>query len=232
MRPAKIQDLKQLAAFDQRWAAALAPRSTKRWRNFAALALLALSLIVALKDLVLLAWVMLGFAPLYAIFGWFQWLGQHPPKADWTNYWVIECDGKLQACAKWEHFDSYSELQQVYVGPKWRFHGLAASLIDRCISQTRQPIYVISDRGHSRFFERFGFAPIAWEALPDNFPIAEFAIPGLERPRDAQVPMVFQPYASPELPPSVIARIGPTSDSRVQPWQGIPAKIYDRPSAE
>ncbi|NJN49190.1 MAG: GNAT family N-acetyltransferase [Alkalinema sp. RL_2_19] len=222
IRPSQIQDLQQIAQIDQQWQASLGPSRTKHWRNAAAFALLILSIVIALKDLKLLALILLGFVPLYIIFGWVYWLSQHPPHQEWINYWVVECDGKLLAAAKWEHYDSYTELQQVYVKPKWRFHCLGSSLIDRLISQTQQPIYVISDRQHSRYFARFGFEPVEWEALPDNFPISDFAVPGLERSRDTQIPMVLY---SQQTPPR---QIQASSSQSIQTWQGIQAKIYDR----
>ncbi len=189
LRPSQIQDRQQLAALDRAWEDELVPNQAKRWRNFAALAMLAFSIVVGFKSVQLLAMVLLGFAPLYGLFGWFYWLSRHPPKSDWINYWVVESAGKIKACAKWAHFESYSELQQIYVMPNWRSQGLGAALVERCISQTQQPVYVISDRQHRRFFSRFGFVVIEWDDLPDNFPITEFDVPGLERLRDHQVPM-------------------------------------------
>lgn len=191
MRPAQLQDRRQLAQLNRGWEDDLAPSQAKRWRNFAILAILAFSILVGLKSLHLLGMVLLGFAPIYGLFGWFYWLSCHPPQADWMNYWVIESVGKITACAKWVHFDAYSELQQIYVVPKWRSQGLGTALVERCLSQTQQPVYVISDRQHGQFFNRLGFVAIAWDDLPDNFPITEFAVPGLERSRDHQVPMRF-----------------------------------------
>jgi amino-acid N-acetyltransferase len=114
---------------------------------------------------------------------------------------VVECNDRVIAAAKWEHFDSYSELQRLYVMPKWRSHGLASSLVDRLVSQTTQPVYVLSDRRSQRFFSRFGFNPIEWDDLPQNFPVPEFTVPGLERSQADQVPMI-------RYVPTVIKRHG------------------------
>ncbi|MBE9032588.1 GNAT family N-acetyltransferase [filamentous cyanobacterium LEGE 11480] len=226
IRPSQIQDLKQLAQLDRAWEESLAPNHTKHWRNAAAIAFAIFILSVSLKDLKLLGLILLGFTPLYLIFGWVYWLSQNPLAQDWINYWVIECNGKIIAAAKWEHYESYSELQQLYVQPKWRFNRLGSSLIERLISQTPQPIYVISDRNHSRYFARFGFTPVDWDNLPKNFPVPDFAVPGVERSADNQIPMVLNPA------PTVQRRLEGSSNRPVQVWSGIQAKIYNRPYEE
>jgi GNAT superfamily N-acetyltransferase len=225
MRPSQIRDLRQLAGLDRRLTAELnSDNHPDRWRNFAALAFLTFSIVVALKDLKLLGLILLGFAPIYCIFGWLHYLTQHPPNQEWGNYWVVECNDRLIACAKWQHYASYSELQQLYVVPKWRFHGLGSSLTDRLISQTDQPIYILSDRKSDRFFTRFGFVAIDWDDLPPNFPVPEFTVPGLERSRQDLIPMVRR--TQPIDPPRLTAA---QSLQTLPAWQGIPVKLDDRP---
>jgi HEAT repeat protein/GNAT superfamily N-acetyltransferase len=155
LRPSQIQDLRRLAWFDRQFAHRHRPDMTRRWRNFAAFAFLGFSIFVALKDLRPLAMVMLGFAPIYLILAWLGWLTRHPPLQDWVDYWVIESEQDLVACAKWRHYDSYSHLVNLYVEPKWRNRGLGASLVERLLGQTTQPIYVISDNTIVGFFRRF-----------------------------------------------------------------------------
>jgi GNAT superfamily N-acetyltransferase len=194
LRPCQIQDLRRLAWLDRQFTHRHRPDSTRRWRNFAALAFLGFSIFVALKDLRLLAMIMLGFAPIYLIFAWIGWVTRHPPSQDWVDYWVIESDQDLVACAKWRHYDSYSHLVNLYVEPRWRKQGLGASLVERLLGQTTQPIYVISDHTSVGFFRRFGFQPIDWDDLPGNFPIPEFAIPGLDDDdRAHQTPLKYVP---------------------------------------
>jgi GNAT superfamily N-acetyltransferase len=192
LRPSQIQDLQQLASLDLQLHQP--DRRTRRWRNLAALAFLGFSIFVALKDLRLLAMVMLGFAPIYFILGWLGWLIRHPPMQDWMDYWVVECDQRLIACAKWRHYDSYSQLISVYVDRKWRQTGIGSSLLERLIGQTVQPIYVLSDPFLVGFYQRFGFQLIEWDDLPNNFPLPEFVIPGLEADdRDSKIPMKLVP---------------------------------------
>ncbi len=226
IRPSQIQDRSRLVALDRRWEAEMTDDRGGRWRNLAALAFLAFSIVIALKDLKLLAMVLIGFAPVYFILGWFYYISQHPPRQEWVNYWVVECSGRIRACAKWEHYDSYSELQQLYVMPQWRFNRLGSALVDRLLSQTNQPIYLISDRPHSQFFMGFGFKAITWDELPQNFPMPEFTVPGLERSSAIQVPMVRHDPTRP------CPQLQSSASQSSQGWEGIQAKIDDRPVAD
>jgi N-acetylglutamate synthase-like GNAT family acetyltransferase len=194
MRPSQIQDLRQLADLDRRLDETRQPSQAKRWRNFAALAFLVFSLIVVFKDWRLMGLILLGLIPLYVLFGGLIWLNRHPAMQDWVNYWVVECEGKVVACAKWQHYDAFSELQGLYVLPRWRLQGLGSSLVERLIEQAPQPIYVLSDRRSVPFFQRFGFQIISSDALPANFPLPDFAIPELDMtPQDRQMPLCWQP---------------------------------------
>jgi GNAT superfamily N-acetyltransferase len=194
MRPSQIQDLRRLAELDRQLAHIHHADRASRWRNFAALAFLSFSLFVALKDLKLLAMLLLGFAPIYFILGWLGWLTWHPPLTDWVDYWVVECEQTIIACAKWRHYDSYSHLVSLYVDRRWRQHGIGSSLVERLTGQTLQPIYVLSDHTGVEFYARFGFQPIAWDELPENFPHAEFPIPGIAAAdRDQPVPLKLIP---------------------------------------
>jgi N-acetylglutamate synthase-like GNAT family acetyltransferase len=222
VRPSQAQDRQRLAALDRAWAEAAAPSTTKYWRNVAALAFLVFCIGVALKDVKLLAMVLLAFAPLYGVLGWFYWLSQNPPKRDWINYWVVECDGKIQACAKWEHYDAYSLLQQLYVVPKWRLHGLGRLLLECLVNQANQPIYVVSDRQHRVFFTHFGFVPLTWDDLPANFPMPELTMPQVERSAVAEIPMLLHPQLS------TMTSLVLHSDQDIQIWSDIEPKIYIR----
>jgi GNAT superfamily N-acetyltransferase len=194
MRPSQIQDLRRLAQLDRQLANSRRPDRASRWRNCAALAFLGFSIFVALKDLKLLAMVMLGFAPIYFILGWLGWLTRHPPMPDWVDYWVVECEQTIVACAKWQHYDSYSQLERLYVDRQWRQSGIGSSLVERLIGQTLQPIYILSDPGLVDFYQRFGFRPIDWNDLPANFPSQEFPIPGVEiADREVKVPLKLVP---------------------------------------
>jgi GNAT superfamily N-acetyltransferase len=207
MRPSQIQDLRQIAVLDRQLAAQRGGDRAGRWRNLAALAFFGFSLFVALKDWKLLAMVMLGFAPIYLILGWFGWLARHPPIGDWMDYWVVMVDGRkeqqqqLVAAAKWQHYPSYSQLESLYVLPKWRCTGIGSSLVERLMQQTRQPLYVISDRTMVSFYQRFGFMPIGWDDLPGNFPGNDFSVPELDQGRKFEVPMYLaaRPFLSGRL---------------------------------
>jgi amino-acid N-acetyltransferase len=229
IRPSQIRDLPQLAALDRQWEAEMTDNRRGRWRNLAALVFLAFSIVIALKDLKLLAMVLIGFAPVYFILGWFHYISQHPPNQEWVNYWVVECHDRIRACAKWEHYDSYSELQRLYVTPKWRFNRLGSALVDRLVSQTQQPIYVITDRPHSKFFARFGFKAITWDELPQNFPMPEFTVPGLEQSAAIQVPMVRYAPPIPQRRSATTPQLKPTTRATIPGWQGIQPEIDDRP---
>lgn len=204
IRPAQIGDRVALAALDRQWQAHQGQGHYQRWRNLAAIAFLSFSILVVLKDWRLWIWVLLGFGPLYLMMGGMHWLNVQSFQRDWINTWIVESGNRLIACAKWQHYDGYSELQQLYVRPQWRFHGVGAALVDRLSSQTQQPIYLLSDRQSQDYFQRFGFRPIAWDDLPVNFPITELLPPELGEAEDQRFPMVLiqRPVqaATPRLP--------------------------------
>lgn len=204
IRPAQIADRVALAALDRQWQMRQGAKRYERWRNFAAIAFLGFSLFVALKDWRLWVYIMLGFGPLYLVLGGLHWLDRQSFQRDWIDTWVVASQARLIAYAKWQHYDGYSELQQLYVLPQWRFHGIGAALIDRLSSQTQQPIYILSDRQSQDYFQRFGFNPIAWDDLPANFPLPDLLPPELAEADEQRLPMVLiqrpmQP-AIPRLP--------------------------------
>lgn len=90
-----------------------------------------------------------------------------PTQLHWQQFWVIECNGKVIACAQLRNFLEAQELGSLVVAKEWRKKGLGTLLTQHLIQQAHQPLYLecLGDRLAS-FYGRFGFVPASWKDLP------------------------------------------------------------------
>lgn len=92
-----------------------------------------------------------------------------PTQLRWQQFWVIECEGKIIACAQLRQFPDAQELGSLVVAKKWRNKGLGTLLIQHLIQRANQPLYLecLGDRLAS-FYQRMGFVPISQQDLPQS----------------------------------------------------------------
>lgn len=92
-----------------------------------------------------------------------------PTQLRWSQFWAIECEGRIVACGQLRSFSGAQELGSLVVAPAWRSRGLGSYLAEHLIQEATQPLYLecLGNR-LARFYTRFGFVAIAWEDLPPS----------------------------------------------------------------
>lgn len=90
-----------------------------------------------------------------------------PTQLRWSQFWAIECEGRVVACGQLRSFPGAQELGSLVVAPAWRGRGLGRYLVQHLIQEATQPLYLecLGSR-LARFYTRFGFVPISWQELP------------------------------------------------------------------
>lgn len=90
-----------------------------------------------------------------------------PTQLRWSQFWVIECAGRVVACGQLRSFPGAQELGSLVVVPDWRGRGLGSYLVNCLIQEATQPLYLecLGSR-LTKFYTRIGFVPIAWQELP------------------------------------------------------------------
>ncbi len=83
-----------------------------------------------------------------------------------SNFWVVECDGKVTGCAKLFCYDTHSEAYLVYVDPVWRGQGHGSRLVQRLTKEAAIPLYLASQPHRLQFYMRLGFVPLPPDAVP------------------------------------------------------------------
>ena len=90
-----------------------------------------------------------------------------PTQLRWSQFWVIECEGRIVACGQLRCFPGAQELGSVVVAPAWRGRGLGTYLVKHLIQEATGPLYLecLGSR-LAQFYSRFGFVPVSWQELP------------------------------------------------------------------
>ncbi len=90
-----------------------------------------------------------------------------PTQLRWSQFWAIECEGRVVACGQLRSFPGAQELGSLVVAPAWRGRGLGRYLVQHLIQEATQPLYLecLGSR-LARFYTGFGFVPISWQELP------------------------------------------------------------------
>lgn len=79
----------------------------------------------------------------------------------WANFWVIEQNDRLVACAKLRCYSRYSVLNDLFVVPELRDRGLGSYLIANLGRKATKPLYLTCLPSLVQFYMRFGFTPIS-----------------------------------------------------------------------
>ncbi|MBD2326909.1 GNAT family N-acetyltransferase [Alkalinema sp. FACHB-956] len=109
---------------------------------------------------VILAWLIFGLSLVMLAILLIPWI-------NWSDYWVIEYQGTVVACAKLYLNPTHSEVYDVFVHPDWRGQGLGAALLQTLIQKATIPIYLASLPTTISFYQKLGFAPIEpWDLEP------------------------------------------------------------------
>ncbi len=90
----------------------------------------------------------------FGLLGTIVWLN---PLITWSDYWVIDNNGSLIACAKLYEGNDTCEIYDVFVVPHWRGYGFGTSLVETLSQQARHPIYLACLPNAIGFYEGLGF---------------------------------------------------------------------------
>lgn len=92
-----------------------------------------------------------------------------PTQLRWTQFWLIECEGRIVACGQLRCFSEAQELGSLVVTPACRGRGLGTYLVKHLIQEATQPLY-LECLGSKlvQFYTRFGFVPISWGEIPQS----------------------------------------------------------------
>jgi amino-acid N-acetyltransferase len=92
-----------------------------------------------------------------------------PTQIRWSQFWIIECEGRVVACGQLRSFPEAQELGSLVVAPAWQGRGLGSYLVKHLIQEASQPLYLecLGSR-LAEFYRSFGFVPIAWQELPQS----------------------------------------------------------------
>ncbi|NJP11728.1 MAG: GNAT family N-acetyltransferase [Leptolyngbyaceae cyanobacterium RU_5_1] len=96
---------------------------------------------------------------------------------DWEDFWVIEHNRTLVACAKLRSYSHYSVLHDLFVLPEWRSQGLGSYLVTYLGAQATKPLYLTCLPALMQFYLRLGFTPVSAKNLPPLL-LYDLGIPG------------------------------------------------------
>ncbi|GAB4188316.1 MAG: hypothetical protein Fur006_28750 [Coleofasciculaceae cyanobacterium] len=92
-----------------------------------------------------------------------------PTQLRWSQFWVIECEGRVVACGQLRSFPGAQELGSIVVASAWRGRGLGSLLVKHLIGEATEPLYLeCLGSKLAQFYTRFGFVPISWQELPQS----------------------------------------------------------------
>lgn len=90
-----------------------------------------------------------------------------PTQIRWSQFWVIEREGRIVACGQLRSFPEAQELGSLVIARAWRGRGLGSYLVKHLIQEATQPLYLeCLGSKLAQFYTRFGFVPVSWQELP------------------------------------------------------------------
>lgn len=157
LRSAQDSDDRAIASLVKQLGQTLKP-NRKGWKRHTIGFISGLWLVAMLSQKALVL-ALLGSVMLLGIFWGLVWLiNWLNPLITWSDYWVIESNGNLIACAKLYEGNSTCELYDVFVLPQWRGNGFGAALVRTLIEKARYPIYLACLPDAIGFYEELGFS--------------------------------------------------------------------------
>lgn len=106
----------------------------------------------------LLGAVFSAMVPLGVFFGLLWTIAWLNPLITWSDYWVIESNGSLVACAKLYEGNTTCELYDVFVVPHWRGYGFGTLLVKTLSQEARYSLYLACLPNAIGFYEGLGFS--------------------------------------------------------------------------
>ncbi|MCL6436107.1 MAG: GNAT family N-acetyltransferase [Leptolyngbyaceae cyanobacterium HOT.MB2.61] len=92
-----------------------------------------------------------------------------PTQLRWSQFWVMEQEGKIIACGQLRNFPDAQELGSVVVVSALRGQGLGSQMVQHLVEQATKPLYLeCLGQRLARFYAQFGFVPVSWQELPPS----------------------------------------------------------------
>lgn len=86
-------------------------------------------------------------------------------QGEWLDFWVIEYENSLVACAKLCQYSDYSVLFDLFVIPEWRNQGLGSFLVGHLGQVAKKPLYLACVPATVSFYIRLGFHRVSAKNL-------------------------------------------------------------------
>jgi N-acetylglutamate synthase-like GNAT family acetyltransferase len=98
-------------------------------------------------------------------------VGINPTALDWRRFIVaVDERGQVVACGQVKpHGKDILELASIAAHPDHRGRGLARKIIEALLERTPRPLYLMCMAHNGPMYEKFGFAPLAYEQMPRYF---------------------------------------------------------------
>ncbi|MEB3294344.1 MAG: GNAT family N-acetyltransferase [Synechococcales bacterium] len=163
IRRARPQDARAIArltreltatAMGQRWSLGFKPSKAIRFCIGLGLGLL-ICLALAQPHIVLRLIVTLS--PLLILLICLSLLGWQISCPTWSDYWVVEWQAQIIACAKLYQTAESTELYDLFVHSNYRQQGIGRALVQHLMAHSHGPIYLASLPKALPFYEHLGF---------------------------------------------------------------------------
>lgn len=100
-------------------------------------------------------------------------VGINPTGLDWRRFIVaVDEQGRVVACGQVKPHgrgNEILELASIAAHPDHRGRGLARRIIEALLERTPRPLYLMCMAHNGPMYEKFGFAPLAYEQMPRYF---------------------------------------------------------------
>jgi N-acetylglutamate synthase-like GNAT family acetyltransferase len=164
LRPADRQDSQSLLRLTHQLYETALPRS--HWHQWILLGVASCAIAFMWHYPQLFVMVIISTAPLWLMILLVFFVARQEQQQQWEQYWVIEYQATIVACARLDIHTEHREIYDLFVLPQWRGHGCGRQLMQHLIATSNQPIYLASLPSAVAFYQTIGFRPIAIQKLP------------------------------------------------------------------
>ena len=97
--------------------------------------------------------------------------GINPTGLDWKRFIVaVDDGGRVLACGQIKpHGEDIRELASIAADPAHQGRGLARAVIEKLLSETERPVYLMCLSKMEGLYVKFGFEVVPYESMPRYF---------------------------------------------------------------
>ena len=94
----------------------------------------------------------------------------NPRNLHWEHFLVAEENGQLIGVRQVKIYEQGTrEVASGFVLPEYRRQGISANLMNELLARESGPLYTMVSDKRTRYYEQFGFRPVAVDQLPADF---------------------------------------------------------------